>query len=248
MRQPDRAKKFLIEANQHLEHASEHERRWIAMFSTYLHVEKPKPKPATPAANNAKPADNKAVPASTPANTKADTSKTTAAPTAAKEAKPAKAEEKKVQIKIEDRRALVRAFEDLIGDFPEDIEAKAFLAWYLWENQGELKIEAYEPVYSLIKEVLAVDPRHPGAHHYTIHLWDHRNGKRALHSCGQIGPSAPKIAHQWHMAGHIYAGLHRYDDAVYMQEASARVDHEYMMRERVMPFLIHNYGTTINGS
>ena len=53
--------------------------------------------------------------------------------------------------------------------------------------------------------------------------------------------TAPGIAHAWHMPGHTYTGLKRYADAAYQQEGSARVDHAYMIRDRVMPFEIHNY-------
>jgi peroxiredoxin len=53
--------------------------------------------------------------------------------------------------------------------------------------------------------------------------------------------AAPGIAHAWHMPGHTYTGLKRYVDAAYQQEGSARVDHAYMFRDRVMPFEIHNY-------
>ena len=43
------------------------------------------------------------------------------------------------------------------------------------------------------------------------------------------------------MPGHTYTELKRYADAAYQQEGSARVDHAYMFRDRVMPFEIHNY-------
>jgi hypothetical protein len=33
----------------------------------------------------------------------------------------------------------------------------------------------------------------------------------------------------WHMSGHIWAKLDRHADAAWQQEASARVDHAYMM-------------------
>ena len=39
----------------------------------------------------------------------------------------------------------------------------------------------------------------------------------------------------WHMPGHIYSDLHRYADAAWQQEASARTDHAYMMRDGVLP-------------
>lgn len=43
------------------------------------------------------------------------------------------------------------------------------------------------------------------------------------------------------MPGHIYSRLQRYEDAVWQQEASARVDHAYMIRDRLLPDEIHNY-------
>src|SRR6185503_4298232 len=64
---------------------------------------------------------------------------------------------------------------------------------------------------------------------------------RANTSATLFGPSAPGIAHAWHMPGHIWTKLHRYDDAAQHQEASARVDHAQMIRDRTMPYQIHNY-------
>ena len=45
----------------------------------------------------------------------------------------------------------------------------------------------------------------------------------------------------WHMPGHIFSKLKRYNDAAWQQEASARIDHAFMMRDRVMPDEIHNF-------
>jgi peroxiredoxin len=45
----------------------------------------------------------------------------------------------------------------------------------------------------------------------------------------------------WHMSGHTFSNLHRYADAAWQQEASARVDHAYMAAARIMPEQIHNY-------
>ncbi len=83
-------------------------------------------------------------------------------------------------------------------------------------------------------EVLAVQPMYP-AHHYVIHLWDGKNPRRLLPSAQVCGQSAPGIAHMWHMPGHIYSRLKRYHDAVWYQEASARVDHTHMTRSLVLP-------------
>ncbi len=45
----------------------------------------------------------------------------------------------------------------------------------------------------------------------------------------------------WHMSGHIFSDLERYDDAAWQQEAAARVDHAYMIRDAILPDQIHNY-------
>jgi len=81
---------------------------------------------------------------------------------------------------------------------------------------------------------------HP-VHHYRIHLWDYEKAENALESAARCGQSAPSIAHMWHMPGHIYSRLKRYGDAAWQQEASARTDHAYMIRDRVMPDEIHNF-------
>ena len=83
-------------------------------------------------------------------------------------------------------------------------------------------------------------PLHP-AHHYMIHLWDYRHPENAVQAAARCGVAGPSIAHMWHMPGHIYSRLKRYEDAVYQQEASARVDHAHMMRDRVMPDEINNF-------
>lgn len=131
--------------------------------------------------------------------------------------------------------------EDLLIEFPEDIETKAFLTEFFWSGKREgLEMPSNLAVDALIEEVLEAEPLHP-AHHYRIHLWDGKKPEKALKSSALGGLSAPGIAHMWHMPGHIYSRLRRYHDAVWQQEASARVDHAHMMRDMVMPDQIHNF-------
>ena len=135
----------------------------------------------------------------------------------------------------------VSDLEDLLLQFPEDIEAKAFLCEFFWSARGDgLKTVSYLAIDALIQEVLDVEPLHP-VHHYRIHLWDTKKAEKALESAARGGLAAPGIAHMWHMPGHIYSRLKRYHDAVYQQEASARVDHAHMMKDLVLPDQIHNF-------
>ncbi|MCC6231059.1 MAG: redoxin domain-containing protein [Verrucomicrobiales bacterium] len=143
------------------------------------------------------------------------------------------------------RRDLVRAYEDLVRRFPEDIEAKAFLVYQVWDNSGfgnntDLPVTSHLTVDTVARQVLERDPYHP-VHHYRIHLWDAEDARHALDSAALCGQGAPGIAHLWHMPGHTYAKLSRHDDAAWQQEASARVDHAQMRRDRLMPDQIHNY-------
>lgn len=135
----------------------------------------------------------------------------------------------------------LRDLEDIVLAFPDDIEAKALVAHRVWENsRAGIPVASYLAVDSLLEDIFKVEPLHP-AHHYTIHLWDYRKPERAVRSAARCGPAAPSIAHMWHMPGHIYSRLKRYEDAVYQQEASARVDHAHMMRDQVMPDEIFNF-------
>lgn len=139
-------------------------------------------------------------------------------------------------------RQLVRGFEAILAAHPDDVEARALLAIQSWRNEEHgIAISSHGAVDALLDQVFARVPLHP-AHHYRIHLWDREKAERALASAAVNGDTAPAIAHQWHMSGHIYAKLERHAEAAWQQEASSRVDHAHMARDRVMPYEIHNYG------
>jgi peroxiredoxin len=139
------------------------------------------------------------------------------------------------------RKNLLLGLETIVQEFPDDLDARAWLAMVTWQNSEKDGIGSRQAVDTLIETVLQQEPMHPGAHHYRIHLWDGVKPARAERSAGLFARTAPGIAHAWHMPGHTYTGLKRYADAAYQQEGSARVDHAYMIRDRVMPFEIHNY-------
>jgi peroxiredoxin len=139
------------------------------------------------------------------------------------------------------RQELTNRLEDLSYEFPSELEARAFLCFHIYDNNYHGQpIPSRKAFDALLGEVLAAEPMHP-VHHYRIHLWDSDKAVRALGSAARSGQSAPNIAHMWHMGGHTFVKLHRYADAAWQQEASARVDHRHMMRDRYLPDQIHNY-------
>jgi len=140
------------------------------------------------------------------------------------------------------RTALVKVLEKIVFEFPDDLEAKAFLVFQVWDNaQHGMPISSHTALAALAGEVLAKNPMHPGAHHYLIHLWNHQDDRRALKSAAVGGQAAPGVAHLWHMPGHTFTALKRYGEAAWQQEASARTDHAFMIETRLMPEQIHNY-------
>lgn len=140
------------------------------------------------------------------------------------------------------RQEWVKALETLAIEFPDDADARAWLAMVVWQNSSKGDgIGSRLAVDELLTSVLRIDPDHPGGLHYRIHLWDGQKQEQALKAAAEYGPAAPGIAHAWHMPGHTYSGLQRHADAAYQQEASARADHAAMARDRTMPFDIHNY-------
>ncbi len=141
---------------------------------------------------------------------------------------------------VKRHRDYVRSLEQIIEEFPGDIEAKAFLAFKIWDNGGRVSISSHMAVDALAQQVLAVNPTHP-VQHARIHLWNDEADRRALDAAALCGQGSPGIAHMWHMPGHPYSALHRYADGAWQQEASARVDHAYMIRNRVLPDQIHNF-------
>jgi len=157
------------------------------------------------------------------------------------ESKPESSSNEDADAKRKRAERFIADLEDILYEFPDDIEAKAFLVLRIWlgERAG-VKITSRYAVDALLTEIFAADPMHP-AHHYRIHLWDRSREKLALESAAKCGPSMPGVAHMWHMPGHIYSRLHRYADAAWQQEASARVDHASMNRARLMPDEIHNF-------
>lgn len=154
---------------------------------------------------------------------------------------PAKSDDERKKEKEARLKKYLSDLDSIAVDYPDDIEIKAMIVLQAWQNNGEgIEIQSFSSMNSLLAQIFQANPRHP-AHHFRIHLWDYKKEELALQSAALCGPSASGIAHMWHMPGHTYSRVKRFSDAAWQQEASARVDHAHMMRDRVMPDQIHNY-------
>ena len=139
------------------------------------------------------------------------------------------------------RQKLIEDIENIIHEYPDDLEAKAILVVRLWQfSHRGIPIGSRESIDAIMQQIFKENPLHP-AHHFRIHLWDGKKPVRALSSAAVLHQTAPSIAHMWHMSGHIYSKLKRYAESAYHQEASARIDHNKQSEFRVLPDTIHNY-------
>ncbi|WP_141110347.1 tetratricopeptide repeat protein [Dyadobacter psychrophilus] len=115
-----------------------------------------------------------------------------------------------------DRKALNVTYagktRELITQFPEDQDIKMLFvdavmlnhAWDFWNNDGTPKAWTNE-VVNLSEKVLKVNPNHPAALHYHIHLTEaSRNPEVALPNADKLRDQLPGVAHMVHMSSHEY--------------------------------------------
>ncbi len=125
--------------------------------------------------------------------------------------------------------------ETLCIKYPDDMEARALLAL---NNMGGDRYGAE----LMIREVLAKQPDHPGAHHYRIHNWDYHEPETALGSSRRYGEIAPGIGHALHMPGHIFSIVGMWNEAAISMDAATRAEKKYMRDTLTFPFNNWNYG------
>lgn len=137
--------------------------------------------------------------------------------------------------------ALARAVQDIVLAYPDDIEAKALLVLTNTFDEDRYGNEL------ILREVLAREPDHPGAHHYRIHNWDTLElGKQALPSAARYGVIAPSIGHANHMPGHTYGKLGMWHEGAIWLDAATRGEKEYMRTRLLLPYHDWNYGHNRN--
>ncbi len=118
--------------------------------------------------------------------------------------------------------AYAEAMEQIYRKYPDDQEAASFYSLALLGScQNVREFPVYMKAASIVEEVFAKNPQHPGAAHYLIHSYDdpvHAPlGLRAARVYAKIAPSA---VHALHMPSHIFLALGMWDDVESSNEAS----------------------------
>jgi tetratricopeptide (TPR) repeat protein len=108
-------------------------------------------------------------------------------------------------------------------------EALLNLHPYDWWAPGGAPQPWTPEIERLLERAMALQPRHPGAHHYWIHLQESSpHPRRALPSAEFLDDAIPGSGHLLHMPSHIYMRVGRYDDAIRANQRSIEADRRYL--------------------
>ncbi len=141
-----------------------------------------------------------------------------------------------------------KKYELIIHKFPDDIDAKLFLALNKMSGfDTEMKPKDGQ-LYSefLLKDVQRAEPNNHAYHHYWIHLMEHCCPEQALKSADILTSLAPASGHIVHMPGHIYNRVGNYKTAHDAFVASVKTDSAYMKNEGIEEVDNWNYIHNIN--
>ncbi len=133
----------------------------------------------------------------------------------------------------------VQKLRELVRQFPEENEARSYLALALmrgYTTPDKRPREGTAEAVALLREVLKNDPDHVGAHHYVIHVLEGSTRPQdAWASCKRYPELAPEIPHALHMPGHIYVQSDRWADAATAFDQAARKERELLAADQLYP-------------
>jgi tetratricopeptide (TPR) repeat protein len=146
------------------------------------------------------------------------------------------------------------AMKKVYAQFRNDADAGALYAdalmlqhpWEYWLHNG--KAQPWTPeIVSVLEEVLAKHPSHPGANHYYIHTVEASpNPGRALPSADRLGKMMPDVSHMVHMPSHIYIRTGNYEKGMAVNDLAINGYAKYKslypdVINNAFLYIIHNY-------
>jgi tetratricopeptide (TPR) repeat protein len=130
----------------------------------------------------------------------------------------------------------VRLWRRVVRQYPQDTQARIFLAYYIqdgFDKNGEPRTGQKESL-AILEGVMKEDPNNSAANHYHIHAVEaSAHPERATHSAEILASLAPASGHIVHMPGHIFYRLGDYARAEQAFAASLEVDERYMAEQHV---------------
>ena len=118
--------------------------------------------------------------------------------------------------------------------------------WNYWTSTYE-PIQWAEEIVELLERCLDVDPSHPGANHFYIHMVESSGrAERGIASADRLGELMPGAGHLVHMPSHIYINVGRYDDAIRVNQRAVELDEAYFLRYQKPTFYMNYYAHNIH--
>jgi len=129
----------------------------------------------------------------------------------------------------------MNAMTKVAQQFPEDADIQILFAasvmntvpWNYWDADGNPSPNIAE-AKSALEKAMKINPDHPGAHHYYIHMVELPKPDLAVASADKLGGLMPAAGHIVHMPSHIYIRVGRYLDAVKVNQAAILADEDYI--------------------
>ncbi|WP_343485466.1 hypothetical protein [Allomuricauda sp. d1] len=131
--------------------------------------------------------------------------------------------------------AYMEAMAEVAQKFPNDADVQTLFAasvmntvpWNYWDKEGNPSPNIPEAKKALEKAI-EINPDHPGAHHYYIHMVELPQPDLAVPSADRLRTLMPSAGHIVHMPSHIYIRVGRYLDAVEANQEAILADEDYI--------------------
>ena len=148
------------------------------------------------------------------------------------------------------REAMAKIWKGAPGDVDVGtLYAESLMAcqpWEYWTSDYE-PIKRAEEVVALLERCIELNPNHPGANHFYIHIVESSgNAERGIPSADRLGGLMPGSGHLIHMPSHIYVNVGRYDDAIRVNQRAVELDGAYMAQYQRPTFYLNYYAHNIH--
>ena len=143
-------------------------------------------------------------------------------------------------------QAYARAMSEVVGNYPDDLDAATLYAeslmnlqpWDFWEDDGITPKGNTAEITDVLESVMDRDPDHAGALHLYIHAVEASDGDKlelGLVAADRLRDLIPGSGHLVHMPSHIYARVGRWRDAAEVNRDAIKADDAYLAICRPQP-------------
>ncbi len=131
--------------------------------------------------------------------------------------------------------AYVNAMSEVVAQFPDDTDVLTLYAsaimntvpWNYWDKDDK-PAPNIEKAKASLEHALKIDPNHPGANHYYIHLVEASKPDLGIASAEKLESLNLNSGHLTHMPSHIYVRVGRYEEAVKVNQLAILADEDYI--------------------